>query len=350
MKILMILEGNSNTVSPTYQPYNILSDLNTTVEPLYREPTAGFGVMSLAIDEDTSKKEKKYELSLFGVMLVLTIIRHFYYGIDDLYNSQDLRMNLYYTDLKLNSYYDVIATNYHKKLPLIFGKWNLLKKNFQSRLYDNFDFTIYKNPHNNTFDSSLLSEMSQGNKEFYNDLALMSDNNLRYLNEFFTIGKSIYESYKKKYSAKIDNSVVSKKLFQLGDIIYYFLKINDIVKPDYDDGNDIIIGPSKPLLKKFENSFAITFTFLFYINMNIPQYLLHKKDSIKTESTKIFLVEKEEREIGNPKQRLLSVINKDEEIKKWLYDWIQDILEYRKKTSKKISILYNEINYDEDKK
>jgi len=348
-KILMILEGNSNTVSTIYQTYNILSDLNTTVDPLYREFTAGFDVMSLAIYEDTSKEEKKYELSLFGVMLVLTIIRHFYYGIDDLYNSQDLPIDLYYNDLDLNSYYDIIATNYHDKLPLIFGKWNLLKKNFRSRLYDNFDFAIYKNPNNNTFDSSILSEMYKGNKEFYNDLTLMSDNNLRYLNEFFTKGISTYESYKKKYSAKINNSIVSKKLFELADLIDYLSKINNIIKPDYDDGNDITIGPSKPLLKKFENSFVITFTFLFFLNMNIPHYLLHKKDSIETETTKTFLIEKEEREVGNPTQRLLAVVDKDKEIKKWLSDWIKDILDYRKNASKKISILYDEVNYENKK-
>jgi len=61
-----------------------------------------------------------YELSLFGVLLVQTVI---------LYNQMNkLQYGLYYNDMLLEDYYDKIASNYQNKLPLIFGKWNLLKK------------------------------------------------------------------------------------------------------------------------------------------------------------------------------------------------------------------------------
>jgi DNA-binding PadR family transcriptional regulator len=64
---------------------------------------------------------KTYELSLFGVILVLTLIRY--------YDKDRLNHALYYQHISFPKYYDKIARNYHNRLPLIFGKWPLLKRN-----------------------------------------------------------------------------------------------------------------------------------------------------------------------------------------------------------------------------
>ena len=75
-----------------------------------------------------------YELSLFGIMLVIALIRFHYIGIDKvrfrIFNrhADADKLRLFFEDIPLEEYFDKIALNYHDKLPLIFGKWSLLKK------------------------------------------------------------------------------------------------------------------------------------------------------------------------------------------------------------------------------
>ena len=76
-----------------------------------------------------------YELSLFGVMLVISLIRYHYMEIDK---------DRLHKDMKPNEYCDLIAKNYTEKLRLIFGKWNFLQEQLGFLLYDSFDFLIYK--------------------------------------------------------------------------------------------------------------------------------------------------------------------------------------------------------------
>src|SRR5206468_7083469 len=59
-----------------------------------------------------STNEKKYELSLLGVLLMLATI--------SLMRQQQKSSSFV-------SYYDKVASNYSEKIPIIFGKWKLLK-------------------------------------------------------------------------------------------------------------------------------------------------------------------------------------------------------------------------------
>ena len=72
-----------------------------------------------------SKREKIYELSLFGVILILKLIRSFhFYGIKE-------EKNYYFDNISFKDYAEKIVKNYDTKLPLIFGKWPLLKTHFK---------------------------------------------------------------------------------------------------------------------------------------------------------------------------------------------------------------------------
>ena len=67
-------------------------------------------------------------------MLVIALIRFHYIGIDKvrfrIFNrhADADKLRLFFEDIPLEEYFDKIALNYHDKLPLIFGKWSLLKK------------------------------------------------------------------------------------------------------------------------------------------------------------------------------------------------------------------------------
>ena len=81
-----------------------------------------------------------YELSLFGIMFVIAVIRYHPIGIDKVRYVFLIYMlmhksRLFFEDIPLEEYFDKIALNYHDKLPLIFGKWSLLKKELGSLFF-----------------------------------------------------------------------------------------------------------------------------------------------------------------------------------------------------------------------
>jgi hypothetical protein len=62
---------------------------------------------------NNNNTNETYSLSLFGVMLMLTLIRH--------HNMN--RLNLYlFNKFTIEESFDIIALNYAKKLPLVFGE------------------------------------------------------------------------------------------------------------------------------------------------------------------------------------------------------------------------------------
>jgi hypothetical protein len=109
-----------------------------------------------------SRTGNTYELSLFGVMLVISLIRYHYMEIDK---------DRLHKDMKPNEYCDLIAKNYTEKLRLIFGKWNFLQGQLGFLLYDSFDFLIYKKAGS---ESTGNSNWIVGNKEFYDDIEALA--------------------------------------------------------------------------------------------------------------------------------------------------------------------------------
>ncbi|MGI9010279.1 MAG: hypothetical protein ACR2F1_03710 [Nitrososphaeraceae archaeon] len=97
----------------------------------------------------------KYELSLFGVILVLKLIR--YYNIEN-------KENYYFNQFPFVDYFNKIAENYKEKIPLIFGKWNILKETLKSYTIYNFDLIIDAN---DSFKENQISLSLGGSKELY---------------------------------------------------------------------------------------------------------------------------------------------------------------------------------------
>ncbi len=90
---------------------------------------------SVLLKDKRIDHQNEYELSLFGVLLVLNLIR---------YNDmKKLNYGLFYGNtISFTKYFDMIAANYKSSLPLIFGKWKLLKKVLKSFAAYNFDIII----------------------------------------------------------------------------------------------------------------------------------------------------------------------------------------------------------------
>ena len=88
----------------------------------------------IVVKRDGITNIKSYELSLFGVMLALSIIRN--------KDRDRLEHDLHYQQLSFADYYVNIARGYKNKLPLIFGKWTLLNDILKSYSVYNFDFIL----------------------------------------------------------------------------------------------------------------------------------------------------------------------------------------------------------------
>jgi hypothetical protein len=84
-------------------------------------------ILHVQLQDDTSQEitTTTYELSLFGIMLVIALVRFHYIGIDNarfpIFNRQTAasaadKLRLFFEDISLQEYLDKIALNYPDKL------------------------------------------------------------------------------------------------------------------------------------------------------------------------------------------------------------------------------------------
>ena len=114
----------------------------------------------------------KYELSLLGVMLVITLIRYVHVE-----NTES--QNLLYYDTTLIDYYNRIAANYQDKLPMIFKKW----KQIGNELF--FDILVYQDSRR-IF--THVSFYMGGNKELYDGIKGAASYAINKYNEIYQGG------------------------------------------------------------------------------------------------------------------------------------------------------------------
>ena len=170
----------------------------------------------LIISKNTNQ-DIRYELSLFGIMLTIAIIRYHHIGIDNVLlhnpNNRTASLGLFYEDISLKEYYDRIVSNYQEdKLPLIFGKWEILKKELGSMfLYDNFDFFFYKKAFSVNMDTTIWLG---GNKEFYDNIQRLAYKVAELLNVIYIEGRDILEGCQVNKHMQFSYSQMSNKTMQ----------------------------------------------------------------------------------------------------------------------------------------
>jgi hypothetical protein len=230
------------------------------------------------VNQGSSSGDKSYELSLFGIVLALAIIS---------YNDQHrLKHGLHYQTIFFEDYYDKIAHNYEHKLPLIFGKWNLLKHILD--LYSAYNFDII-------FDKQLRRYYSQfsvidgGNKELVESFRKIVYHNYWQISEllkqgqlvemdfnssqedrYYKIGTGGQQNISKDYL--MENGIDLQTPLDLDKIHSVRKKLDELrllLNPLYQNNE---ITPKKlnrieKVLVRFEGQFAKEITALYYLNL-----------------------------------------------------------------------------------
>ena len=196
---------------------------------------------------------KSYELSLFGVMLALSIIRN--------KDRDRLKHDLHYQQLSFADYYDNIARNYKNKLPLIFGKWTLLNDILKSYSVYNFDFILDSN--RQLTDSCERSLIRGGIKELVESLREMVHQNHYQFLKLHYDGEQAKRDYLMKYNIDIQSQVDRNKTLGLTKKMdEIMILLNPLDQISLSDANII-----RKISIQFEQQFKREITTLYYIHL-----------------------------------------------------------------------------------
>jgi hypothetical protein len=334
-----ILDGYTLLPSQYYN-YTYNSDADETMKR-YLEY-----VKHLVIVSREQHNKTTYELSLFGVMLVLAVIRSVY-----LWNIKDdpASQPFLYSNLGLYEYFEKVAQNYKDKLPLIFGSWGLLKQVIGGdRLLDKGFDVIFCDD----FRSDLMSipVLEGGNKEIYEnvrDLAYHINNKLL---KIYEAGLATLRRYnddepniKQKYSRLFENKLTEIKSFIIYADIRMFSEDLEEKKDKLQSGElqpkDLNIV-SNHEISILEELFKEEITFLFYSHMT----KVHDNPLLQFNRTHtLYLDHRMLSRSVQPRSNLLSILRKDDDIKAWFSKRLKDSIRHQKQTLDEMCNFYEQI-------
>jgi hypothetical protein len=301
-----------------------------------------------------------YELSLFGLMLVMAIItyrfagshrsdrHHLINGINTSFGGH----KLFYNSMDLKQCFDTVAVNYKDKIPLIFGKWDFLRSHLGLMLYDSFDFLVYKDNRSYTFEETIWFS---GTKEYYDDLQALTRNAIKLLYPIYISGTTNIRKFVKRQPWIANNpnlELVYRKLREIGEILRY----NEIItklEELKDKSHSRKLLRSRPLyttndedIKSIEDIFKEELTFLFFLTLYTivlsKSYRQSSHPSRSESGMSVIPAEiKEPFELGGPEKRLMAILAKDKDTRNWFSAWIAGVIEYRRQTSEKMSEFYD---------
>jgi hypothetical protein len=308
----------------------------------------------IVIVKCNDKDNTIYELSLFGIIMVMSFIH--------LHDNR--RAHLFY-NIPLQDYYEKIASNYRDKLPLIFGKWSLLKTKLGAWSAYNFDIIVDEESRSIAMDAPVIM---QGNKEFYQNMQAIALCNNEQLAKVFSIGLKLFKKYQdnkssylleeEKKSKKNDDN--NQKAFTVYQKVEEIGILNKWLNPKVFQAG-LVTEEQKNFIKIkpefLEKSFAQEITFLYYLNLHNDIYIPLLFPNIYTskfvESMSTLLEKLNQGTVSDlvslpdlkllPKVRLLSIIKRDEEIRKWFSSWLKDLVNYQKLASETMSQFYDDI-------
>jgi hypothetical protein len=318
------------------------------------------GHMLIRTRKENDSHDSTYELSLFGVMLAIALVRYHHIGLKNsrlhIPNVHVNKVNLFFDNVSLNDYFDRIASNYNDKISLIFGKWSLLKKELGlSFLYRNFDFLLYAKAFSVNMGTSVWLG---GNKEFCDNLQSLAEKSAKMLKVFYIEGMDCLNTFIKNLS-KEDKKDEFKllplyiKLNEIETILRYLNnesfsdrlenKINSLQnKTKSCDRNENLYPDS---ISFMERVFSNELTFFYYLNLNntafttTRSYYKDKESSLADVGPDIDDLLSAGKDIfsrGSPKQRLTRILQKDEDIKEHFYAWMDVLLKYQQETSERM--------------
>jgi DNA-binding MarR family transcriptional regulator len=283
----------------------------------------------------------RYELSLFGVILILAIVTNPHQKM--FYTKNGFEKD----DDDLAEFYSVVSQNYGDKLPLIFGKWTVLTKTrnyahqwFLPILYQNLedDFARAIKPGSVSVILGGVKEYQETMKEIafhttarlfdlYRGLSLvlqrvdqnsLSDGQLQQQS-----GVIALELKQKELAALLKYADLGKFVEKLRDNLNT-TKVNVHLKSVYNSELAII-----------EKALANEITVLFYINLARDRFLDY------TDEGRYFLGDERDVEyqdtgethILRPSDFLKNILKSDKELRNTFLGWMADINDYRRRSA-----------------
>jgi DNA-binding PadR family transcriptional regulator len=308
----------------------------------YKKTDWRFHIHKTIVIKTNAAGNNVYELSLFGVLLVQTVI---------LYNQMNkLQYGLYYNDMLFEDYYDKIASNYQNKLPLIFGKWNLLKKVLRTMSAHNFSIILDGKARSDIMAKSFLEG---GNKELYDSVAAVALHSQKQLSELFLKGIPEYFNYisdpDKQPEARKNTAAAFQMLLEVNILLdpwaYDPRSFHDLVKKE---APSEIIDPRQAEqmshlyeIDIMEKAFAEEVSFLYFLNLRnnyrfqdvLPMEYYDQKQLYNIDM-KLSLT---------PMQYLLRILRDDKQMNELFSTCIQDLSKYQEEVLTTINDFYNEI-------
>lgn len=305
-----------------------------------------------------------YELSLFGVLFIMLILRH--------HDMGKLKYSLYYKNESFEKYYDKIASNYQSNVPLIFGKWYLLKKILKIFAAYNFDIILEKETRDKAMQSlSVTSDLpynepeqvsiSSGNKDLYESAKSIEQITYKQLGEIQVRGMeessnftaSVIHSFPDKTIGEARRFVRHKTnaVFQLIDEITVLLDplrydpesfreeiVNHLEEEGFVDATQAERLSILHGIDTLEKSFANQISFRYYLNLNNEHYfqVMHQMNYYPSRA-------EEEEYLSSSGIRLFSILRDDDDLNKWFLSWIEKLECYQKETLSRTSNLHKEI-------
>jgi hypothetical protein len=244
-------------------------------------------------------------------MLSFVLIRY-----DDL---DRLKAGLYFKDFSLHEYYGKIASKYKRKLPLIFGKWNLLEKILKVFSAYNFDIVI----DNGSRSSNAGSLLVGGNQELFEIIRDITLYNKKLMAEFAWAALEAWKEYYREIFVKDPIRWRREKFEKVYPLYYNMMDVvkwvnpTDMVFPIWNVTNFKTRYVSS-LLREMEESFANEITTLYYINLCNESYI--KVSNLATEESF--------RQINcTPVRCLFSILTQDKQgdLREWFSKCMKDL-------------------------
>jgi hypothetical protein len=304
---------------------------------------------SIVITNQSKKGIETYKLSLFGVILCLTLIR---------YNDMDkLKHGLYYKDILFPDYYDKIASNYKDKLPLIFGKWNLLRDIL--RLYSAYNFDIILDKEVRLRDSDKLSIIRGGNKELHDgnrEIVLQTQRQLEY---FAAMGLSIWSNYiegvqneyeepeRQDYDYLMNSNVNTQgkpnpqKVYDLNKKLDEIILLLHPLEKGFSKSTGLEPEVKREILHQLEKQFSDEITALYYFHLYFEYEFNTRVGQPKRYYSSIDDDENQFPISSKPKSCLSSTLQNDKKeplLSKWFYQWMHDISSLQKEVYEALKV------------
>jgi hypothetical protein len=309
----------------------------------YNKKYWGFLLHNTVIVTQNNDGIKTYDLSLFGVILVLTLVRY--------YDMGRLNHGIYYRNISFSNYYDKIAANYQDKLPLIFGKWNLLKDIL--RLYAAYNFDIILDKEIRLRDSDKLSIIRGGNKELYDSIREIILQTLQQLGDYENAGHMVYLHYAsgtpyeyegqrdQNYDDYLMNNNIDvgdksdqQKVYVINRKLKEIMTLLNPVEYIFSEAANLKPEDLAQIPHMLEEQFADEITALYYIHL----YYDHAFDTRINQTSKYRSSSTDNKNdqfpiLSIPKRCLLAIIQSDKNkplISEWFSKWKEDIIALQK--------------------